>query len=207
MRGESRLSDAVIKHAAKKETPYTISDGKGLFVLVQPNGSKYWRYRYRFAVKQKLWQYVYPEVGLAKAREKLDEARARLRDGIDPSAAKKAKRREERINAVNSFEAIAREFIKKSTRVGQIGYHSRMTGHGFRSLASTILNESGHFSSDAIERQLAHCERNKVRGAYNWAEKMPERRRMMAWYSNYLDALREADFIPPDRFALPEIAA
>jgi integrase len=76
-----------------------------------------------------------------------------------------------------------------------------MTGHGFRSLASTILNESGHFSSDAIERQLAHCERNKVRGAYNRAERLPERRRMMAWYGSYLDELRKGRFIAPDRFA------
>ncbi len=56
-----------------------------------------------------------------------------------------------------------------------------MTGHGFRSMASTILNEQG-WHADAIERQLAHAERNKVRGAYNYAEHLPERRKMMqAW--------------------------
>jgi hypothetical protein len=77
-----------------------------------------------------------------------------------------------------------------------------MTGHGFRSVASTILNESGHFSPDAIERQLAHCERNKVRGAYNRAEYLPERRGLMNWYSDYLDELRKGEFVPPDRFPL-----
>jgi integrase len=82
----------------------------------------------------------------------------------------------------------------------RLGYHSRMTGHGFRSIASTILNESGHFSPDAIERQLAHCERNKVRGAYNRAEYLPQRRMLMAWYSDYLDELGKGEFVTPHRF-------
>src|SRR5208337_5320684 len=55
----------------------------------------------------------------------------------------------------------------------RLGYKGRMTGHGFRSVASTLLNESG-FRPDVIERQLAHCERNDVRGAYNRAEYMRE---------------------------------
>ena len=63
-----------------------------------------------------------------------------------------------------------------------------MTGHGFRSMASTILNEQG-WPGDAIERQLAHGERDKVRGAYNFAEHLPERRRMMQAWSDYLDSL------------------
>jgi integrase len=72
----------------------------------------------------------------------------------------------------------------------RLGYHSRMTGHGFRTLASSILNESGLWSPDVIERQLAHYERNKVRGAYNRAEYLPQRRKMMAWYADHLDRLR-----------------
>jgi integrase len=60
----------------------------------------------------------------------------------------------------------------------RMGYHSRMTGHGFRGVASTILNENG-FNSDWIERQLAHTEQNEVRAAYNHAEYLSERRRMM----------------------------
>jgi integrase len=68
----------------------------------------------------------------------------------------------------------------------RMGYHSRTTGHGFRSTASTILNEHG-FQPDVIERQLAHCERNKVRAAYNHAQYLPERRKMMQWWADYLD--------------------
>jgi integrase len=69
----------------------------------------------------------------------------------------------------------------------RLGYHSRATGHGFRSTASTILNEHG-FRADVIERQLAHNERNKVRAAYNHAQYLPERREMMQWWGDYLDA-------------------
>ena len=68
----------------------------------------------------------------------------------------------------------------------RMGYHSRTTGHGFRSTASTILNEHG-FQPDVIERQLAHCERNKVRAAYNHAQYLTERRKMMQWWADYLD--------------------
>ncbi len=64
-----------------------------------------------------------------------------------------------------------------------------MTFHGFRSMASTVLNEKG-YNKDWIERQLAHCERNNVRASYNYAEHLPERRRMMQDYADYLDELR-----------------
>jgi len=70
----------------------------------------------------------------------------------------------------------------------RLGYKGKMTGHGFRSVASTILNESG-FKPDVIERQLAHCERNEVRGAYNRAEYLKERSAMMQHWSDYLDQL------------------
>jgi integrase len=68
----------------------------------------------------------------------------------------------------------------------RLGYHSRATGHGFRSTASTILNEH-EFRADVIERQLAHSERNSVRAAYNHAQYLPERRKMMQWWADYLD--------------------
>jgi integrase len=71
-----------------------------------------------------------------------------------------------------------------------LGYaHSDMTGHGFRSTASTLLNERG-WNRDAIERQLAHSERDSVRAAYNFAEHLPERRKMMQAWADYLDELR-----------------
>ena len=79
----------------------------------------------------------------------------------------------------------------------RMGYDNKtMTGHGFRSMASTLLNEQG-WNRDAIERQLAHAERDAVRAAYNYAEHLPERRRMMQAWADYLDALRKgADVVP-----------
>lgn len=69
----------------------------------------------------------------------------------------------------------------------RMGYHSKATVHGLRGTASTILNESGLWSPDAIERQLAHIEGNQIRRAYNSAQHLAERRRMMQWWSDYLD--------------------
>lgn len=68
----------------------------------------------------------------------------------------------------------------------RMGYHSRATGHGFRSTASTVLNEHD-FRAEVIERQLAHGERDKVRAAYNHAQYLPERRKMMQWWADYLE--------------------
>ena len=80
----------------------------------------------------------------------------------------------------------------------RLGYKGKMTGHGFRAIASTILNETG-FKADVIERQLAHCERNEVRGAYNRAEYLPERKRMMQYWADYLESIEAgARVIPLD---------
>ena len=78
----------------------------------------------------------------------------------------------------------------------RMGYHSRATTHGFRSVASTILNESEKWHPDAVERQLAHVESNKVRAAYDRAEHLPERRKMMQWWAEHIDSLKQpADVI------------
>jgi len=71
----------------------------------------------------------------------------------------------------------------------RLGYAGRNTIHGFRSTASTVLNESRKWHPDVIELQLAHHESNKVRKAYNRAEHLDERRKMMEWWSNYIDSL------------------
>jgi integrase len=386
------LSDAAVRNAKAKTKPYKMSDGDGLFLLVMPSGSKYWRLKYFFAGKEKLLALgVYPDVTLADARERRAQSRKVLAAGNDPGAAKKEAKRLITHQHANTFELVAREwhqnrrtkwtplyatktlkrletlvFTKLGTRpiaditthellsvmreieergadlahrvlqlCGQIfsyavisqraainpagplrgvlkpvvqkshayikpnelrdylanleaydgalqtklamkfllltfvrtgelrgatwaeidldkaewripaermkmrelhivplshqaigilkelkpltgqwryvfpnqhkpsgqmsentilyalyrmGYHSRATGHGFRSTASTVLNENG-FPPDVIERQLAHGERNKVRAAYNHAQYLPERRKMMQWWANYLDGV------------------
>ncbi|MER9444917.1 site-specific integrase [Mesorhizobium sp. M0340] len=102
--------------------------------------------------------------------------------------------KELKVQAANSrfmFPAPTKEgVISQNTLIYalyRMGYHSRATVHGFRSTASTILNEQG-FNRDWIERQLAHVERNDVRAAYNTAEWLSDRRIMLCWWSDYLDA-------------------
>lgn len=85
----------------------------------------------------------------------------------------------------------------------RMGYHSRATTHGFRALASTVLNEQG-WRVDVIERQLAHGERNKVRAAYNRAQYLPERRKMMQAWADYLDSSAKARGTSHQR---PQVAA
>ena len=71
----------------------------------------------------------------------------------------------------------------------RIGYAGRNTIHGFRTIASTVLNESMKWQPDVIELQLAHKEPNKVRSAYNRAEHLVARRKMMLWWADYIDTL------------------
>ena len=75
-----------------------------------------------------------------------------------------------------------------SIALRRMGYKGIATPHGFRAMASTILNESGLFTPDAIERQLAHAEQNKIRDAYNRGDYLEERHRMMQWYSDYIQS-------------------
>lgn len=389
------LSEVKARNAKPKAKPYKIADGDGLFLLITPAGRKYWRLKYYFGGKEKLLALgVYPEVGLADARERRMDARKQLAAGKDPAQEKKESKRRDRLTSANSFEVVAREWLAKQecvwseryfnttqwrletyiyppighrpvaditaldvlealreleakgvldtmrkvkqvvekvfmyaiatgraernpvpdlrgalktpvvkhraylaeadlpvylqklenydgsvqTRLAlrlllltfvrttelraaqwneidwdkaewripaermkmkelhivplsrqavaafrelelltgnrpyvfpnehnpsnfmsentmlyalyRMGYHSRATGHGFRSTASTILNENG-FRPDVIERQLAHGERNKIRAAYNHAQYLSERQEMMQWWADHLDRLAE----------------
>lgn len=388
------LTDTRVRNAKGSEKPYKLSDERGLYLLVNAAG-KYWRLDYRFAGKRKtLALGVYPDVSLAGARQRRDDARKQISSGIDPSTHRRAHRAASVERAANSFEVIAREwhtkfspnwtadhaarilrrfeadvfpwiggrpiadvnapelltvlrriesrgaletahrahqncgqvfryavatgraqrdpsgdlrgalppvrirhhasitepkavgellraikgyggsFIAKCAlrlaplvfvRPGELRYaewsefdldgaewkipaermkmrtphivplstqavailrelhaltgagrfvfpgarsngrpmsentvnaalrrlnygSDEMTGHGFRSMASTLLNEAG-WHRDAIERQLAHSERDQVRAAYNYAEHLPERRRMMQAWADYLSGL------------------
>jgi integrase len=392
------LTDTRIRKVKSREKSFKLADGRGLFLVVQPNSSKYWRFRYWFGGKEKLLAIgVYPEVTLAGARKKRDEALQMLADDTDPGMAKQLKKRAQRLVPENSFETVAREWhikfsskwtaehgakiihrletdifpwlghrpineitapellivlrrvenrgavetahrlcqycgkifrysiatgradrdvsadlrgaippVKKRhhasitdpqaiggllraikgyngnlitrcalqlapltfVRAGELrkaewsefnfeaaewkiaahkmkmrtvhivplsaqaitilreikaltgdgkyvfpslrspsrpmsentvlgalrrlGYaKDEMTGHGFRSMASTLLNEQG-WNRDAIERQLSHAERDSIRAAYNYAEYLPERRKMMQHWADYLDSLAKS---------------
>lgn len=83
----------------------------------------------------------------------------------------------------------------------KLGYKGKMTGHGFRSVASSSLNENG-FRADVVERQLAHLDGNSVRAAYNRAEYMKERVEMMTWWSNHLDSFVKPHVEQPEELLL-----
>ena len=385
------LKDIHVRNAKPQSKIYRLFDGGGLYLEVTPAGGKYWRYKYRFSGKEKrLALGIYPDLGLAEARERHQEARKALAKCRDPSAVKREAARQIKIKSGNTFESIAREWHQNNVtkwtpkhgkkllrrlevdifpklglrpiaeitsselleairkvesrgaldiahrllqscgqvfayavitdraernptrdlrgalkpvqkkhhaflraddlpeflgklfdydgdiqtqlavrfllltfvRTGEVrgakwgeinfdkaewrippermkmrdphivplsiqalailrelqartgnneyvfpnqqkatgcmsentilfalyrmGYHSRATGHGFRSTASTILNEND-FPPDVIERQLAHRERNEVRAAYNPAQYLKERRKMMQWWADFLD--------------------
>jgi integrase len=389
------LTNTAIRNTKPAEKPLKLFDGGGLFLYVAPTGGKWWRLKYRFGGKEKLLSFgTYPEISLAEARDKRDQARKLLANDIDPGEHRKAQKAAQTSNDGNSFEVIAREWFGKFSpywvashsdkiirrlerdvfpwigkrpiaditapellttlrrieergavetahralqncsqifryaiatgrairdpgadlrgaippskgkhhasitdpktvgellraikgyqgsfitrcalqlapllfvRPGELrkaewieinfeaaewripaermkmrehhivplstqaiavleelkpftgsgryvfpgartngrpmsentvnaglrrlGYtNDQMTGHGFRSMASTLLNEQG-WNRDAIERQLAHAERDNVRAAYNYAEHLPERKRMMQAWADYLDKL------------------
>jgi integrase len=391
------FSDLTAKRAKPKERDYKLTVEKGLYLLVKTNDSKYWRLKYRFAGKEKtLALGVYPEVSLAEAREARDKARKLLRDGSDPSVERKKQKLRRHVDANNTFEYIARDWLKLKAKtwapnhtervvrsleldvfpfigtipinqldsvlmksivdpiqqrgaldiasrvrqrcsqvfryamvlgvcdsdpaeplkvvmeapkkghfpaltskempdflakiadygchlqtkhavrllmltfvrtieligarweeidweekvwnipaermkekqahfvplsrqsmeclaelqkitgnyellfpkrgttkepmsnstilrvIERVGYKGRMTGHGFRSVASTVLNESGLFDFDAIERQLSHQDQNDIRAAYNRAKYMDERRKIMQWWGDKVDSFESS---------------
>jgi integrase len=109
------LSDTTIKNAKPNaDKAYKLPDEKGMYLLVNLNGSKYFRLKYRFGGKEKVLALgVYPDTGLKQAREKRDEARKLLADGIDPGENRKAVKSSKAESAANSFEVIAREWGSK----------------------------------------------------------------------------------------------
>ncbi len=108
------LSDTAIRNAKPGEKPVKLADEKGLFLLLNPNGSKYWRLKYRVGGKEKLLSLgVYPDVGLKDARARRDDARKLLANGIDPSENRKVQKAATQERATNSFEAVGREWFAK----------------------------------------------------------------------------------------------
>jgi integrase len=110
-----KLSDVKIKKAKPLTKPYKLSDGKGLFLLVKPNGSKLWQQKYRFGDKERLLSHgSYPEVPLVSARRKLADARELLAEGKDPAVEKRLADIEAETQARNTFLLVAEEVLKQA---------------------------------------------------------------------------------------------
>lgn len=105
------LTDVAIRNAKPREKPYKITDGRGLTLLVQPTGSKLWRFNYRFNGLQKtLALGMYPDTSVKLAREKLDDARELLAKGVDPSGRRQA----EKVAVADTFESVAPRMAGRS---------------------------------------------------------------------------------------------
>ena len=110
----SKLTDVAVRKAKPEAKPYKLADGGGMFLFMHHNGGKYWRMDYSFADKRKtLALGVYPDISLADARNRRDDARKLLAKGVDPGEVKKAQAASIVANTENSFEVIAREWFNR----------------------------------------------------------------------------------------------
>ncbi len=172
------LTDTTCKNAKAKDKPYKLADEKGMFLLVNPNGSKYFRLKYRVNSKEKLLALgVYPETSLKQARDKRDEARSKLAEGIDPSETRKA----EKITQTYTFERMVREwFAANSHTVRDITHNKKLRRfeiHVFPTIGSFAVNAVK--SPDIFnlvkpliaksELETAHRIRSEISGAFAYA--------------------------------------
>jgi len=108
------LTHFAIESAKPKDKPYKLSDGEGLHLLIQPSGAKWWRFRYQFDRKEKMLSLgTFPDVSLAQARERRNDARKLVAEGIDPSVQRKADKVAAAVAADNTFGAVAADYLKK----------------------------------------------------------------------------------------------
>lgn len=170
----NKLSDAKIRSSQPKDKPYKIVDGEGLFMLVNPNGAKYWRLAYRHRQKQKtLALGVYPKVTLANARNARHDAKALIQEGIDPVRERKSKKRELLRGEEWSFERVARQWWEKQREEWSPSHADRV----LRSLEKEIFPAFGHLPVYDIEPEevLAAVRRIESRDALDVAKRVLQR--------------------------------
>ncbi|EGT4253432.1 DUF4102 domain-containing protein [Citrobacter amalonaticus] len=157
-----------------KEKPYKLADGGGLYLQVNTNGSKYWRMKYRFAGKEKKLSFgTYPDVSLADARAKRDEARKNLANGSDPGEVKKAEQLAKKLAVDNTFESIATEWLKAKAS----GWSEDYADYVRRILEKNIYPYLGSRPIKDIKplELLSALQRIEKRGASELANKVRQR--------------------------------
>jgi hypothetical protein len=170
------LNDARIRAAKPDEKRYKLADGGGLYLVVEPNGSKLWRYKYRINGRENVFSIgAYPAVSILAARREHLAARERVISGEHPVKLKRATRAAQRFAAANTFKALAEEW-----------YESKVTAKSWTDYYTGQVRAG--YSSEVVEMQLAHVEANKTKRSYNHAKYLQERREMMRWFANELDA-------------------
>jgi integrase len=164
------LTNIKCNNAQPGAKPYRLSDSGGMYLEIMPNGSKYWRLKYRFNGKEKrLALGVYPRVSLAEAREAREKARKLLSGGADPSEVKKDKKKQASLNAENTFEALAREWHEHN-KLRWTDNHAKTTLHR---LEMDIFPEIGKRPvRDITPPQILEALRKiESRGAYEIARR------------------------------------
>jgi hypothetical protein len=167
------LADTYLRNAKGAEKPYKKADGAGLFILVQPDGKRFWRFSYRFAGKQKtLSMGTYPITGLAAARKARDAAREQLAQGIDPGEVRKREKQALRQSIENSFEAIAREWHERK----KASLTTRYAGQVLTRLEADVFPQIGKRPIDKIEppELLSMLRKIEARGALEMAKRVKE---------------------------------
>lgn len=166
------LSDTAIRKAKSTDKPQKLADGGGLYLLLNPNGSKWWRLKFRFDGKEKLLSLgVYPDTGLAEARSKRDAARKQLALGIDPGAHRKAEKSAGAERAANSFAVVAEEWLAKQHLAPATMAKARWT---LNDLVNPWIGNRPISAIDAPE-MLKLLQRIEERGAHETAHRTKQR--------------------------------
>ncbi len=175
------LTDTQIRQKKPKKSPYRLSDGKGLFIEIRPNGSKLWRYQYRIGDKQKLFAIgSYPDTKLAVARDELKWARDLVRQGIDPVYERKNQKAQQIANSQKTFKALAEQWIDKRSVKWSKKYTEQISGSFIRHVypmigtrpigtltATDVLDvlEAVHFKAPTLATMI----RQWVSGVFRYA--------------------------------------
>ena len=130
------LTDTSIRNSKSRQKQYKIFDGQGLFVMIHPNGSKYFRYRYKFEGKEKVMALgVYPETTLKEAREKRLEAQRLVEDGLDPvrfrleiRAKREKEEKEKFLKTQNTFERVSKDWLAREKKESLINMLKMLEG-------------------------------------------------------------------------------
>lgn len=168
------LTTTAIRNAKPAERPYKLADGGGLYLLIKPDGARYWRFKYRYAGKEKLLALgVFPEVPLAEARDGRDDAKRMLRERKDPAVERKAHKRLVEDVAANTFQAIAEEWLKATRNKWTASHAERIKA----SLQLNLYGEIGKLPISTIKpaQLLAALRKIEARGAHDMAHRVQNR--------------------------------
>ncbi len=176
------LSDTAIRSAKPSDKPVRLFDGGGLYVEISPAGGKLWRLKYRFDGKEKrLSLGAYPEIGLKDARERREDAKRLLAQGIDPGGVKKAQKAAKAAQAANSFEVLCREWLEQRKDAVEPEQHkktlARMENDVFPWLGSRPIGDISAAEVLSVLRRIdergarytAHRVRSEISRAFRYA--------------------------------------